>query len=202
VQFGAAIGRVRLARGWTLVSLGKTIGMHPRYLGVVEAGGNDASLTTIVAICQAPRGRHRRSHVHGNMRILGVSVATYASDFASGKPLPTRRGNDNRTSDPGAQEEVNASGASLAARRRRPLRRRRLFGRCAGSNRDVTGDRRVDDDGQSSRLRICRGTGRAAARPVISRIRLTSNDALEFVFSYAPFCQRCTLEKRTTVPLP
>ncbi len=53
VQFGAAIRRVRRARGWTLVRLGKAIGMHPRYLGVLEAGGNDASLTTIVAICQA-----------------------------------------------------------------------------------------------------------------------------------------------------
>jgi transcriptional regulator with XRE-family HTH domain len=53
VQFGAAIRRVRLERGWTLVRLGQTIGMHPRYLGVVEAGGNDTSLTTIVAICHA-----------------------------------------------------------------------------------------------------------------------------------------------------
>jgi transcriptional regulator with XRE-family HTH domain len=53
LQFGATIRRVRLARGWTLVRLGREIGMHPRYLGVVESGRNDTSLTTIVAICHA-----------------------------------------------------------------------------------------------------------------------------------------------------
>jgi len=52
-KFGETIRRLRLQRGWTLVRLGETIGMHPRYLGVVEAGGNDTSLTTIVAICHA-----------------------------------------------------------------------------------------------------------------------------------------------------
>ena len=53
LQFGATMRRVRLERGWTLVRLGRAIGMHPRYLGVVESGRNDASLTTIVAICHA-----------------------------------------------------------------------------------------------------------------------------------------------------
>ena len=53
LQFGATIRRIRIERGWTLVRLGRAIGMHPRYLGVVEAGRNDTSLTTIVAICHA-----------------------------------------------------------------------------------------------------------------------------------------------------
>ena len=45
--------KARMARGWTLVQLGQVCGLHPRYLGLVEMGANDASLSTVVAICHA-----------------------------------------------------------------------------------------------------------------------------------------------------
>ncbi|HJQ41215.1 MAG TPA: helix-turn-helix transcriptional regulator [Thermoanaerobaculia bacterium] len=51
VRFGAIIRRLRLARGWTAVKLAQRAGMNPRYLGVLEQGGNDTSLTTIVELC-------------------------------------------------------------------------------------------------------------------------------------------------------
>ena len=51
VRFGAIIRRLRLARGWTAVKLAQRAGMNSRYLGVLEQGGNDTSLTTIVELC-------------------------------------------------------------------------------------------------------------------------------------------------------
>ena len=51
VRFGAAIRRIRKARGWTIVKLAQRAGMNSNYLGVLEQGGNDTSLTTIVELC-------------------------------------------------------------------------------------------------------------------------------------------------------
>jgi len=51
VRFGAVIRRIRKARGWTIIKLARRAGMNPNYLGVLEQGGNDTSLTTIVELC-------------------------------------------------------------------------------------------------------------------------------------------------------
>jgi len=51
VRFGAVIRRIRKARRWTIVKLAQRAGMNSNYLGVLEQGGNDTSLTTIVELC-------------------------------------------------------------------------------------------------------------------------------------------------------
>jgi transcriptional regulator with XRE-family HTH domain len=51
VRFGQVIRRIRRARGWTIVKLAQRAGMNSNYLGVLEQGGNDTSLTTIVELC-------------------------------------------------------------------------------------------------------------------------------------------------------
>ncbi|PYQ25860.1 MAG: hypothetical protein DMF56_26530 [Acidobacteria bacterium] len=50
-RFGAIIQRLRAERGWTKVKLAQRAGMNATYLGVLEQGGNDTSLTTIVELC-------------------------------------------------------------------------------------------------------------------------------------------------------
>ena len=50
-RFGAVIRRIRKQRGWTLAKLAQRAGMNATYLGVLEQGGNDTSLTTIVELC-------------------------------------------------------------------------------------------------------------------------------------------------------
>jgi len=50
-RFGAIIQRLRRERGWTKVKLAQRAGMNATYLGVLEQGGNDTSLTTIVELC-------------------------------------------------------------------------------------------------------------------------------------------------------
>jgi transcriptional regulator with XRE-family HTH domain len=52
VRFGAIIRRLRLERGLTAVEMAKRVGMNSRYLGVLEQGGNDTSLTMIVKLCR------------------------------------------------------------------------------------------------------------------------------------------------------
>src|ERR1044071_1808459 len=49
--FGAIIERLRTERGWTKVKLAQRAGMNATYLRVLEQGGNDTSLTTIVELC-------------------------------------------------------------------------------------------------------------------------------------------------------
>lgn len=51
LRFGAIITRLRKERGWTRAKLAQRSGMNERYLGVLEQGGNDTSLTTIVELC-------------------------------------------------------------------------------------------------------------------------------------------------------
>ena len=49
IAFGLVMRRLRIARGWTLLDMGKASGMHPTYLGVLEKGGNMPTLSTILA---------------------------------------------------------------------------------------------------------------------------------------------------------
>lgn len=53
VRFGAAIRRLRLQQGMTRERLAHITGMNARHLGVLEQGGNDTSLSTIVKLCSA-----------------------------------------------------------------------------------------------------------------------------------------------------
>ena len=46
-RFGAVIQRLRLERGWSLVTLAKRSGMNATYLGVLEKGGNMPSVETL-----------------------------------------------------------------------------------------------------------------------------------------------------------
>jgi transcriptional regulator with XRE-family HTH domain len=52
LRFGAVLRRERLARGWTIVKLARRAGMNAQYLGVVEAGGNIPSLSTILEVAE------------------------------------------------------------------------------------------------------------------------------------------------------
>ena len=48
VRFGAILKRLRLARGWTIVTAARRSGMNPNYLGALEKGGNMPSLETLL----------------------------------------------------------------------------------------------------------------------------------------------------------
>jgi transcriptional regulator with XRE-family HTH domain len=48
VRFGAILKRLRLARGWTIVTAARRSGMNPNYLGALEKGGNMLSLETLL----------------------------------------------------------------------------------------------------------------------------------------------------------
>lgn len=53
IRFGAVIRRIRLERGWSIVTLAQHVGMSAPYLSVLEQGGNDTTLSTIVKLCSA-----------------------------------------------------------------------------------------------------------------------------------------------------
>lgn len=53
VRFGAVIRRIRLQRGCSIVTLARQVGMSAPYLSVLEQGGNDTTLSTIVRLCNA-----------------------------------------------------------------------------------------------------------------------------------------------------
>lgn len=48
VRFGAILKRLRVARGWTILTAARRSGMNPNYLGVLEKGGNMPSLETLL----------------------------------------------------------------------------------------------------------------------------------------------------------
>ena len=48
VRFGAALRRLRLERGWTLLMAAQRCGMNPNYLGSLEKGGNMPSVATLL----------------------------------------------------------------------------------------------------------------------------------------------------------
>jgi transcriptional regulator with XRE-family HTH domain len=73
VRFGAVIRRIRKARGWTIIKLARRAGMNPNYLGVLEQGGNDTSLTTIVELCD----------------VLGADIGEVMREVMSVRKAPT-----------------------------------------------------------------------------------------------------------------
>ena len=52
-RFGLVIRRLRQERGWTIGILAHRAYMNPTHLGVLEAGGNIPSLTTILFLGDA-----------------------------------------------------------------------------------------------------------------------------------------------------
>jgi len=48
VRFGAILRRLRVARGWSIVTAARRCGMNPNYLGALEKGGNMPSLETLL----------------------------------------------------------------------------------------------------------------------------------------------------------
>ena len=56
VRFGAIVGRLRLARGWTRKKLATRAGLTPQYVAVVEQGGNVPSLTTVLELIEVLNG--------------------------------------------------------------------------------------------------------------------------------------------------
>jgi transcriptional regulator with XRE-family HTH domain len=50
VQFGTILQRLRLARGWTIVTAARRCGMNPNYLGSLEKGGNMPSVDTLLEL--------------------------------------------------------------------------------------------------------------------------------------------------------
>lgn len=48
VRFGAILRRLRVARGWSIVTAARRSGMNPNYLGALEKGGNMPSLETLL----------------------------------------------------------------------------------------------------------------------------------------------------------
>jgi ribosome-binding protein aMBF1 (putative translation factor) len=72
VRFGAILRRERLARGWTLRKLAQRAGMNAQYLGVVEAGGNIPSLSTILEVCE----------------VLGADAGSMIREVAEARRMP------------------------------------------------------------------------------------------------------------------
>lgn len=52
VLFGAIIRQLREQRGWTKKKLATRANLTPNYLGILEAGGNVPSLTTVLELCE------------------------------------------------------------------------------------------------------------------------------------------------------
>ena len=50
VRFGAVLKRLRLARGWTIITAAQRSGMNPNYLGSLEKGGNMPSVETLLEV--------------------------------------------------------------------------------------------------------------------------------------------------------
>jgi transcriptional regulator with XRE-family HTH domain len=75
VRFGRVLRRERTARGWTLVKLAHRAGMNPRYLGVVEAGGNVPSLSTILEVAE----------------VLGADAGEMIREVAVARRMPKAR---------------------------------------------------------------------------------------------------------------
>jgi transcriptional regulator with XRE-family HTH domain len=52
IRLGEVIQRLRLERGWSLVTLAKRSGMNATYLGVMEKGGNMLSIETLYELAR------------------------------------------------------------------------------------------------------------------------------------------------------
>lgn len=55
VDFGAEVRRRREALGWTLEHLAERASLSPNYIGTVENGRRDPSLSTVLALAKALR---------------------------------------------------------------------------------------------------------------------------------------------------
>jgi transcriptional regulator with XRE-family HTH domain len=51
-RFGAIIQRLRLSRGWPVVKLARRAGMNAQSLGVLENGGNNPTLSTVLELAE------------------------------------------------------------------------------------------------------------------------------------------------------
>lgn len=52
VRFGIILKRLRLTRGWLIVTAAQRCGMNPNYLGSLEKGGNMPSLETLLEVAE------------------------------------------------------------------------------------------------------------------------------------------------------
>ena len=48
VRFGTILRRLRVERGWSILTAARRSGMNPNYLGSLEKGGNMPSLDTLL----------------------------------------------------------------------------------------------------------------------------------------------------------
>jgi len=48
MRFGAILRRLRVERGWSILTAARRTGMNPNYLGSLERGGNMPSLDTLL----------------------------------------------------------------------------------------------------------------------------------------------------------
>ncbi len=48
IRFGAILQRLRVTRGWSIVTAARRSGMNPNYLGALKKGGNMPSLETLL----------------------------------------------------------------------------------------------------------------------------------------------------------
>ena len=79
ICFGLIVKKLRMQRGWTLQQLGRAVGLHPNFLGVLERGGNTPSLQSFIAI----------SHVLG-VRAADVmqQIVDNREEFRRREPAP------------------------------------------------------------------------------------------------------------------
>ena len=52
VRFGAILRRLRVTRGWTIVTAARRCDMNPNYLGALEKGGNMISVWTLLDVAE------------------------------------------------------------------------------------------------------------------------------------------------------
>jgi transcriptional regulator with XRE-family HTH domain len=72
VQFGALLRRLRLARGWSIVTAAQRSGMNPNYLGSLEKGRNMPSLETLLEMAD----------------VYGVWAADLVREVEEGRRVP------------------------------------------------------------------------------------------------------------------
>ena len=51
-RFGMILKRLRVTRGWLIITAARRCGMNPNYLGALEKGGNMPSLETLLEIAE------------------------------------------------------------------------------------------------------------------------------------------------------
>ena len=74
LRFGAIVRRLREARGWTRHKLAIRAGLSPQYVGVLEEGGNIASLTTALDLAE----------------VLGADIAEITRELSVARNTPRK----------------------------------------------------------------------------------------------------------------